>query len=1572
MSIKSNVARRLASLTTVAALVMAGAVVSIAVAPAAAADPGPVKPITSGTVTTDALPTVQIDGIVWSQVVVGNTVYATGNFTNARPAGAAPGVNTTPRSNILAYDITTGALSTTFAPTLNGQGLVITASPDGQTIYVGGSFSQANGVNRYRLAAFRPNGTLITTWAPDASYNVKTIVATASTVYVGGAFTVTKGQTRNRLAAYTAATGALTSWAPSADAQVNALVLTPDGSKVIAGGSFTTINGASAYGLGAIDATTGALLPWLAGNTIKNAGANSAILSLKTDGTSVYGSGYHFGSGGNLEGIFSAKPDTGEVNWIEDCHGDTYDVFPSNDVVYGVNHAHYCGNVGGFPQSPNWSTNGRNALAFTKAVTGTLGHDPHGYFDWFGTPSPSLLNWFPDLTQGTVTSSGQAAWNVTGNSNYIVMGGEFPRVNNVGQQGLVRFAVKPIAPSKDGPQLSGANFVPSVIPLSSGTVRVAWLANHDRDDMTLSYKLVRENNVNAPIYTQTIDSTYWNRPSMGFIDTGLTPGATYRYRLYATDPSGNQVVGDNVSIVAPAGAGVSAYGEKLLADGASTYWPLNEATGNTSVYDYKGFNDGVALTGITRGAEGAIAGNTASTFNGTNQGIVTTNTAIPGPNTFSVSAWFKTTSTAGGKIFGFGDQQNTASGSYDRMVYMDPQGRVRFGVYPGQVRLINSTASFNDGQWHQVVASLGASGMQLYVDGKRVAQRADTTFGQAYQGYWRVGGDNTNGWTGAPTNVYFQGSIDEVAFFPNQITGQQVLSQYAASGRTAAVPAAPADSYGASVYNDDPDLYWRLGETTGSAALDSSPYGNDADYFGTITKNVAGVVTADRAAQFNPTNGTNGVVASRAQFTNPSVYTEEAWVKTTSTRGGKIIGFGNQRSANSSNYDRHVYLQDDGRVVFGVYTTQANTITSPNPVNNGQWHHIVATQAAEGMKLYVDGVLASSNTEAGSQSYVGYWRVGGDVTWGSTSNYLNGTIDEVAVYSRALTAQQVANHYSIGSTGALPNQAPVASFTAVPGQLTASVDGSASTDPDGTVASYAWTFGDGGTATGATATHAYATGGDYTVTLTVTDNQGATNSTSKVVTVTAPNQAPVAAFTSSATDLALSVNGSGSTDPDGTIASYAWTFGDNTTGTGATTSHTYSAGGTYDVTLTVTDNRGGTNSKTQSVTVTAPNKVPTASFTSESTGLKLSVDGSASTDLDGTLAGYAWTFGDGGTATGATASHTYLAAGQYTVALTVTDNDGATNTSSANVTVAPGNVSPTASFTATADDLSVAVDGSASSDPDGTIAGYAWTFGDGGTANGATASHTYLNAGTYDVKLTVTDNKGASTSETKQVMVTAPVQTFLAKDLFARTVTGGWGTAPTGGNWTVSGVPAANFSVAGGVGRMNMPNVGAAPSASLNGLTLADTDSVVDFTMDKVATGGGTFISLGARKVGTSEYRARAKVYPNGLVQLSITKKVGSAETAILTKTVAGLTFTPGTNLRMRFQVSGTATVSMNANLWAAGTAEPSTWFVTATDSSSPLAQGSPVLNSYIASSSTNAPVLTSFSNFSVSSITTP
>jgi hypothetical protein len=218
-------------------------------------------------------------------------------------------------------------------------------------------------------------------------------------------------------------------------------------------------------------------------------------------------------------------------------------------------------------------------------------------------------------------------------------------------------------------------------------------------------------------------------------------------------------------------------------------------------------------------------------------------------------------------------------------------------------------------------------------------------------------------------------------------------------------------SYASSVIADAPELYYRLGETTSTTAVDSSANAHNGIYQGGVTLGTPGV-TADgsTAATFN---GTTGYVSNSNLWTNPQVFTEEAWFKTTTTGGGLIVGFGNTATGPPGNYDRLIYMAGTGQLYFGVASNQ--TIHTTGAYNDGNWHLVDASLSSAGMALYVDGALVATNTKVTTpQAYNGYWRVGDESLGGWTghvNNFFTGTIDEVAVYPTVLTASQVAVHY---------------------------------------------------------------------------------------------------------------------------------------------------------------------------------------------------------------------------------------------------------------------------------------------------------------------------------------------------------------------------------------------------------------------------------------------------------------------------------------------------------------------------------------------------------------------------------
>ncbi len=1263
---------------------------------AAAAEPLP------ETVTADGLPTAQINGKATAVRIVGDTVYAGGEFTSARPAGAAAGTNESQRWNALSFNLTTGALNG-WAPQFNGAVKDIAVNPAKTKLYVVGTFTQVNGLTRNRIAVFDlPSGNL-NSLAPNINGSTSTVAATNDAIFVGGTFTGVNNQPRGRVAAINAATGATLPWRRDADNnQVQSVEVSVSANKVLMTGNFTSVAGSDnpGYGLFLADATSGEPLPMPVNAQVRNAGSSSGISKTDSDGTKFYGVGWHYGAGGNVEGSFAANWSDGSLEWLEDCHGDTYDIAATESVVYTASHKHYCGNSDGFPQSTPWSY--YHSTAFTNDVRGTNTSDIYGYPDHPGTPRPALLNWWPTSTVGSIT--GQATWGVDAEGDYTVFVGEFPSINNQAQYGLVRYAKRSVAsnPKKRGPQNSGSTIDPGARSVRPGEVRLTWPANRDQDSARLTYRIYR-NNINAAglVHEEVQTARWWEGKPMSFTDKGLTPGAEVRYQLRVLDDDGNLATSNWVTTTVAATDTLGQYGNAVFDDGATKYWRLGDS--GTTVADWLGADDTTAGTGVTRGTAGALnnSTDTASALNGTANGRIISTQAVTGPQEFSTEVWFKTTSTAGGKISGFGSAASGDSNSYDRHIMMNAAGRLVFGVYPNAERSVTSAKAYNDGQWHQAVATLGPGGQTLYVDGKRVARRTDTTSAQGYSGYWRLGGDNT--WTGGKN---FNGQVDEFSVFPTALTPEQVNSHWIASGRSSALGTAPADAYGASVFNDSPDLFWRLADTTTTAA-DASPYGEqEGTYYGNKTQGRAGVVSGNAATQLRRPGflTAGGNVVSKSQVSNPTTFTQEVWIKTANnlSGGGRIFGFGDSTNGSTSgNYDRHLWMLDNGRVKFGAWTGSEQSMTSSAALNDGGWHHVVSTLGPDGMKLYVDGKLDATNPNTAAQSYSGYWKLGGDNTWGGNSQvYFEGDVDEAAVYPRVLTTSDVQRHYLAGG-GSLPNINPTVDFSVTKDALTANFTSNAS-DVDGTVVSYLWNFGDGQTSTEANPTHTYGAEGTFTVTLIVTDNKGGQGVYSSPVSVELPNVAPVADFHSTVAAGSKTVQfTSDSTDNDGSIASYLWNFGDGQTSTEQNPVHDFATFGNHEVSLTVTDNESASSSKTRTISLVAPNQPPTAAFSATVKGLKVTVNAGGSNDPDGTIASYDWDFGAGPNGSGQSTSHTYTDAGTYTVKLTVTDNHGATDTTTQDVTVTV----PAATNVIAKDDFGRAVTGGWGSADEGGV----WT-----------------------------------------------------------------------------------------------------------------------------------------------------------------------------------------------------------------------------------------------------------------------
>lgn len=753
------------------------------------------------------LPTVQIDGVAWAQVIAGNRVYVGGRFDTARPAGAAPGQRTTPRVNLLAYDLATGALVTWFNAPTNGQVRGLAASPDGKTIYLAGDFTTVGGQPRSRIAAVDSSTGRVLPWAPPLNGSARSVVTDGVTVYVGGDFTAASGQGRQRVAAFAAANGALRAFNPGANSTVWSMTLAAG--KLIAGGAFDTYGGVSAQGMGAVDAASGQARPWPANKVVHDYGSNAAITSLTSDGTRVYGTGFVFGGDqGNLEGSFAAHASSGEIDWIEDCHGDSYSIAAVKGNVFLAGHPYLCDSLpSGFPGTP--TKRSHHGLAFTAAPSGErLSANLYGgYGNFAGQPTTRLLNWYPDFTPGTFTGSYQGPWHVTANDRYVVMGGEFTAVNGVPQQGLVRFPLTSTAPGNQGPRLRGAGVGLTAISTKPRSMRIAWPTNIDRDDSTLTYTLTSGGRT---LFSGPGRGTFFGRRGMGITQSGLVAGSSHTYTLRVSDRHGHAVTQSVTARVT--GPAPGAYRAAVLADAPDLYWPLNESAGGKAV-DWARVEDGRVIPTALRGTAGALGNSTdtSTTLVGGGSGLTGT-TRQMSPSTYSTETWFRTTSVSGGPLVGFDNREDGVASRYDRKVYLSNDGRVVAAVNAGFTRQhLASGPGLNDGAWHHVVATYASGRLELFVDGARVGSRAIAGTPEVFPGWWRVGHGTQSGWPLAPEAASLGGDLDEVAIYPKALTHARVLAHYAASGRQVGTMARTARTgHAAAVRDARATSYWPL------------------------------------------------------------------------------------------------------------------------------------------------------------------------------------------------------------------------------------------------------------------------------------------------------------------------------------------------------------------------------------------------------------------------------------------------------------------------------------------------------------------------------------------------------------------------------------------------------------------------------------------------------------------------------------------------------------------------------------------------------------------------------------------
>ncbi len=1261
-----------------------------------------------------------LDGEVDAIAQVGSTVVIGGTFTQIQQNPVGSPVITQPY--IAAFDATTGTISATFHPTLDNSVQAIIPSGDGTSVYVAGYFNTVNGVTTRKVTRLN-----VTTGAAVAGFkaavpnsNVQDIRLVRGNLIIAGQFTTVGGQPRGQLASLDPTTGKLTTFMQHTFAgphnggvlAVTKMDVTPNGNLLMAIGNFSTVDGLDRDLLVVLNTSgaTSVVSTWstsfFAPGCSRSFDTYMRDLDISPDGTYavVSTTGAYGGQTSPCDtqtrwDLTNENPNQVPV-WRNVTGGDTtYAVAISGTAVY----------VGGHFRWAN------NPLAGDSAGPGAVPREGIAALD----PATGLpLSWNPGRERGVgvfdLLATSQGLW--VGDDTTLI-----------GGENRFRIAFFPLAGGTQMPLNSVGSLPNDVYLLGSPTAGT---------DPSVLYRV----NAAGPAIASVDDGPDWMADQ--------------------TDPSPYRNTGSSIATYTP-----SATPDSSIPNSATDRAPL--ALFDSERWDGSASPEMQWHFPVPSGTHVTVRlymANRCTCTQSANQRIFSVQ--IDGT---TVASNIDLSKTYGQNVAHMMSFTRTSDGSVDITFVHQVENPLINGI-----EIINNDVTPGPGIGADVVRRQFVNGTSATPTNPATVPSSET-WGQS-RGSFFVDGTLFSGWAdgtlrarsfdgttfGPSTNVNLYNS-NFIADLPN-ITGIAYLN-----GRIYYTLA------------NDNNLYWRW-------------FTNESDIVGSL-RNVVG-----NGSAMSP-NRVAGMFAS-----------------------GTTLYFADKT-------DGHLYSAQ----LTGV-----------------------------------GGGTLSEGTVAGAATLVNSaidWRARGDFVWNGTP---------------ALS----------------PNVPPVASATASCSVNVCTFDGSASNDPDGTIASYDWTFGDGSQhGAAATMSHAYTTGGTYTATLTVTDDRGAT--TSQTVTVnpaSPPNLPPVAAYSPVCTALACTFDASTSFDPDGSVVSYAWDFGDGQTATGQVVSHTFSSAATYPVQLTVTDNSSATSSTTLQVTVS--NNAPAIGFrvgaaasvsganaritvpagvqagdvmvlfatsnsanavtadpagwtfvgerqdgtpdlrtrlydkvaTAADAGSVVTVTYAASNKVDLQLAAYTGvdpttpisSFASAGEASSRTGHTTpgatvtlngswvvsywsdkSTATTTWTVPAALTVRGLSAGTGSGHLTsaladsgagIAPGasagvtatadsasakatmwtvvlapngappppNQPPVASFTNSCTGLACSFDGTGSSDSDGTIASYAWSFGDTGTASTATTSHTFASQGTYSVSLTVTDDDGAMTTKTVNLTVAPLASSHIA------------------------------------------------------------------------------------------------------------------------------------------------------------------------------------------------------------------
>jgi RHS repeat-associated protein len=484
-----------------------------------------------------------------------------------------------------------------------------------------------------------------------------------------------------------------------------------------------------------------------------------------------------------------------------------------------------------------------------------------------------------------------------------------------------------------------------------------------------------------------------------------TSAAARRSRLALSAILSLAIIVPTVQLASPIKAYASSYSSTILADSPKVYYRLDE-TGCCTAADSSGngYSATYASSGITYSATGGITGDsdTAITTSYNGAAVTRSDSILPsGSSARTIELWEKTTSSGVYGLVSWG----TASTNAYISVNIGSGPTLSFDGYANYV-MRTPPYSLEDGAWHYLAISFDGTNAYLYVDGQLIGSGAVPLATVASQGLWL--GNSQDGAS------VFPGSLDEVAIYPTALSGTQISSHWRMGAAGLACPATPSSGYAGAVAADHPTRYYRLGESSGRSAMDyaSSTSCRPGAYTSGTSHASPGALLGDSdGAAVAPSPAALTIVGAPDSLpTGSAARTFELWEKTTTSGVFGLLSYGTTGTNQyiSVNVGSSPTFSLDG---YGNYVQ----LTPPYSLEDGNWHYLAVSFDGTNAYLYVDGQqIGSGAVPLSTVTNQSLWL--GNSQDGAAA--FPGSLDEVAIYSAALTASQINTHWRAGVAAA--------------------------------------------------------------------------------------------------------------------------------------------------------------------------------------------------------------------------------------------------------------------------------------------------------------------------------------------------------------------------------------------------------------------------------------------------------------------------------------------------------------------------------------------------------------------------